>query len=358
MKSRSRLPIITLLLIGGNLVAAFGLLFDPGWAMEFGFRSDHPTLSAAFSSLFLHANVLHLLGNMVFLAAVGAAMELATGTLRFSIVYFVAGLAGVAAHYAVTRRLPEPAPLIGASSCVAGCAAYYSFRYTGLKVPIAPGKAISVAVVTGVWFVLQVVGAFVRLGETEGTAYWAHLGGFAAGVVMSLAFRAPDLGQMRLGHEVLDTMNARGPAAAAQAARLHLQKHPKDPKALWELADALEQMGDTSAEIDVLLQLLDVAEESRMPEVIQRLADARGLTRLPVLRRLQLADRQPMVAKTLLESVVLGDQNEPQRPDALLSLASILRESDAEAAKAHLQTLIDKYPLHPATDVARKRGWI
>ena len=185
MSGRSRLPIVTLLLIAANILAAFILLVTPDLAAGYGFHSNHPSPLAAITSLFLHANVLHLMGNMVFLAAVGAAVELATGSLRFVIVYFVSGLVGVAAHYAITHNAVDPTPLIGASGCIAGCAAYYSVRYTNLRVPIAPRKSLSVASVTGMWLVLQLVGAFIKIGETGGTAFWAHIGGFVAGAILS-----------------------------------------------------------------------------------------------------------------------------------------------------------------------------
>lgn len=358
MSVRSRPPVVTLLLIAANLLAAFALLVDPNLAIDLGFRPDHPSLQGAFTSLFLHANVLHLLGNMVFLAAVGAAVEISSGSLRFAIVYFVAGLAGVAVHYAATRSVQEPAPLIGASGAVAGAAAYYTYRYTSLRVPFAPKLGLSVAAVSGVWLVLQLVGAFVRLGESEGTAYWAHLGGFLAGVVLTFAFRAPDLQQLKLGHEVLERMNARGPAAAVAAAKEHLKRHPKDPKALKDLADGYAALGDVDPEADTLLTLLDVVPEADRPEVLRRLATLGRITRLTPIRRMQLADQHPEVARALLRSVVEGPTNELQRPEALLALAGFEREEHPEAAQALLEELVREYPLHPVVELAKKRGWL
>ncbi|AIE84692.1 rhomboid family protein [Fimbriimonas ginsengisoli] len=358
-----RVPIVTLILIGANLVAAFALIISPSLAEELGFNPARPRLSSAVTGLFLHANLFHLLGNMVFLAAVGAAVELATGSLRFALVYFFAGLCGVAVHYLVTRGTQSPASLVGASGAIAGCAAYYSVRYTGLKVAFAPHRALSVAAVTGIWVILQVVGAFVRVGQTEGgTSYWAHLGGFAGGVLLSLLFRAPDLGQIRLGHEVLEQMNDRGPGAVVTAATRHLEKHPRDLKALWELANAQRLLGEGEAEADVLLRLLEIESEEEVPEVLRRLCQAGRVTRLPTLRRLQLADRirlsSPAIAKALLRSVVEGERSEPQRPDAILSLATLERDESPVRAEELLGELSSEYPMHPAAELARKRGWI
>lgn len=359
-----RVPVVTLLLIAANIVAAFALFVYPEFAYELGFRPDHPSFTGAITGLFLHANLFHLLGNMVFLAAVGAAVELATGSLRFATVYFLSGLAGVGVHYFATRNQADPVPLIGASGAIAGCAGYYSVRYTGLKVAFAPHRALSVAAVTGLWVLLQVAGAFIHIGEADsgGTAFWSHLGGFAAGVVLSFLFRAPDLTQIRLGHEVLDQMNMRGPGAAVASAERHLKQNPNDVKVLWDLAEAQRQLGETDKEADVLIRLVDLESGDQQIEAIRHLCQAGRISRLPTLRRLQLADRvreaSAGVAKALLRSVVDGPKDEIQRPDAILSLAALEREEDQNRSEELLAELAGVYPLHPATDLARKKGWL
>ena len=358
----SRAPILTLLLIGANLAAAFALLLAPGLGREFGFRADSPTLSGAFVGPFLHANLFHLLGNLVFLAAVGAAVEIATGPLRFGLVYFASMLAGVGLHWVVLRHGTAP-PLIGASGAVAGCAAYYGVRYRALRVAIGPNLAVPVLAIVGFWAVVQVVGAFVHLGDDQGgTAYWAHLGGLAMGAILALAFRAPDLGQARIGHEVLDRMNARGPAAAEAAARAHLRRHPDDPRALRDLADALRDLGEPAKESDVLILLLRLEPEGERPALLARLLEIGMAGRLPAARRIAFAEgvkgRHPSLARVLLLSVVDAGADDPQRPEALLALAALEREREPARADALLRELTVRYPLHPACDLARKRGWV
>jgi len=362
VSGRSRLPIVTLLLIAANILAAFILLVAPELAGSLGFWSNHPNFFSAISSLFLHANLFHLLGNMVFLAAVGAAVELATGSVRFVTVYFVSGLVGVATHFLVTHNTHNPVPLIGASGCIAGCAAYYSVRYTSLKVPIAPNRGISVASVTGIWLALQIIGAFVKFGETGGTAFWAHIGGFAAGAILSGIFKAPDLKQMQLGHEVLDQMNARGPAAMEIAAKRHLEVHPNDIKALWDLANAQHSQNEALAESKTLLQIAELGIEQEQIEALRRLCQIGRVSSLTPLKRLQYAgrchDSAPAIEKALLKSVVEGPKDELQRPDAILALAALERESEPQLADTLLNQLKQEYPLHPAVDLARKRGWL
>ncbi len=363
MISRTRLPLVTVLLIAADILASFAIVADPDLVDQYGFRTYHPSILTAFTSLFLHVNLFHLLGNMVFLAAVGAAVELATGSLRFVIVYFAGGLGGVALYYVMTRHSIEPpAPLIGASGCIAGCAAYYSVRYTRLRVPVAPSMAVSVAAVTGLWLLLQIVGAIVKFGHVSGTSFWAHLGGFGAGAVLCVVVRAPDLGQLRLGYEVLERMNARGPDAVAFAAKKHLERHPNDQTALLALADAQASLGEVDAESETLLRLLDVSTETQKPDVLRRLCKIDRANTLPVLKRLQIADQcrpsAPDVARALLRSVVDGPREEPQRPEAMLALIGLEREAEPEKATGLLLELLEAYPLHPAAELARKRGWV
>lgn len=366
MTERSRLPVVTLILIVANLFAAFAVAFSAGGdsdlVAQFGFDPKHPSVLTVFTSLFLHQNLLHLLGNMVFLAAVGAAVELATGSARFAVVYFVSGLFGVLAHTIFTLSSHEPQILIGASGSVAGCAAYYSVRYTHLKVPIAPKKGMSVAVVTGVWLALQLIGAFVHIGESAAVSFWAHIGGVVAGLLLSAVFRAPDLGQARLGHAVLDQMNERGPAAVALAARQHLKGHPNDIRALRQLAEAERQLAHPAAEVSALVTLLELLPEAEQVQPLQRLGEMGKLSVLPSVRRTLLADRfkeaDPSIARLLLASVVEGPDSDPQVPDAMLALAALERDKEPERSNEILKELSEKFPFHAAVELARHRGWI
>jgi len=364
LSEKSRLPIATLILIVANIVAAFALVWQPDLIYDFGFNPLRPTFQSVLACLFLHANLFHLFANMLFLAAVGAAVELATGTLRFFIVYFVSGLAGVGLHALMaTRNISEPHPLVGASGCIAGCAAYYGIRYLGLRVPIAPKFGVPIAAVIGVWLVLQVLGAFKTIGDPNAsTAFWAHLGGFGAGLVMSFVFRAPDLGHLRLGHEVLERMNERGPAAAVAGALRHLEVHPDDPVALQHLVSAHRMMNDADGEAGALLRIIDLLPDESLGPPILRLKELSGLDRLSALSRVKLAEKvgphDVKAACSLLQSIVDGPMVEPQRTDAMLALAGFEREASPEESMKVLAQLRKEYPLHPAVELARARGWL
>jgi membrane associated rhomboid family serine protease len=337
---------------------AFLASFVPDIVDRFGFFSDTPSVTSALVCIVLHQNLLHLLANMVFLAAVGPAVEFATGAIRFLLIFLSGGICGVLLHWIATMNQVFPAPLIGASGGISACAAYYSIRYAHLRVPIVPNVSIPILGVVGLWLGLQALGAIVKIGDpTGGTAFWAHMGGFGCGIILSLAFRAPKLASVQFGHQVLERMNQRGPAATIAAAKQHLATHPSDVKALKELASAYEQIGDVTGELPVLNQLLSVANGQETKLSINRLASLGRLSDLPAIKRMRLAhdleSSDPELATQILQSVI-DEPKETQRPDAILALIDLQNEPDANL----LRQLVDSYPLHPATEIARSRGLI
>lgn len=361
MSRTQRVPIATLLLIAANIGAAFALVWQPDLLGEFGFSVDHPSIFAAVTCLFLHMNLLHLLGNMLFLAAVGPAVEFAAKTWRFIFIYLTGGLVGVGLHFLLSAKHTGEPPLIGASGAVSACAAFFTIRYFRVRVPIAPKIAVPVPLITGVWVFLQVLGAFIKIGsEFEGgTAWWAHIGGFAAGLVWAGLFRAGRDASMQFGHEVLDKMNERGPAAALAAAENHLLSHPGDLLAMQKVVEAARDLGDHQKETDALWKLLDKLPELEQPAILARLDELGELRAIPSLRRTLLAERfknsHPETSQKLLQSVLDNGDEDPQRPEALLALADI-RKSLNEPYEALITELASRYELHPATELAKARG--
>lgn len=361
MSKAGRIPVVALILVAANLFAAFAAAFNPELVTQFGFVTSRPSLTTVFTSQFLHVNLLHLLGNMVFLAAVGPAVELSAGAVRFAVVYLLGGLGGVGAHALLAPS--DAAPMIGASGAVASCAAYYcSMHYGLLRVPLAPRFGASIAALAGLWLVLQVAGAFLSLGGTSGgTAYWAHLGGFSTGLLLALVMRAPSLSRLELGHAVLREMNSRSPAAAVEASRRHLLEHPGDPTALRDLALALGSLGETEEATEIWVRLLDHTPEAAQGPLLSELDRLQRLPELPALRRTLLAERfkasDPELARRLLVSVVEGSREDPERPDAMLALAALEREGSPARAQQLLSELMQSYPMHPAAESARTRGW-
>lgn len=361
MNQPARPPIVTLLLVTGNLLAAFALLFNPDLANQYGFRSNAPSLVSFFTSLFLHGNILHLLGNMLFLAAVGSAVETATGWFRYLVVYFLSGFAGLLLHFVLTKDLGNQVPYLGASGAVAGLIGYYVLRYQAIRVPVVPRLALPILAITLVWLALQIIGAFVRLGDVAGTAYWAHLGGFGMGVLLSGVFRTPDAGQLAFAHQTVQNMSVRGPGAVKIAAERHLKSHPKDVPMWHELAEAAFQLADNPLEVTCQQRIVELGTKDERAVALKRLLEMHRLSALPIRDRVRyaetLAPDEPALAIALLESAA-EDAEGTYRAEVLLALAHHSYETDRAAADRALQTLQADYPLEAATDVARKRGWL
>ena len=157
------------------------------------------TTRTLFSSLFLHGGWLHLLGNMWYLWIFGDNVEDRMGHLRFLFFYAFCGLVAGIAH--ILFNLSSPVPSIGASGAVAGVLGAYLLSYPFARVRtliplflIWPIVELPALIVLGSWFVLQIIHGTAALGGGElagGIAWWAHVGGFVAGMLMIGAFARP-----------------------------------------------------------------------------------------------------------------------------------------------------------------------
>lgn len=349
---------MTLLFIGVSVGAAFYAYVQPDVILMNGFVPDHPSLADALTSIFLHENIIHLLGNMIFLAAVGPLAEQALRPFKFGLLYLLSGLAGVGGHYLLIPATMTFQPLVGASGAVAGAIAYVSVRYWRLKVPIAPSFGVPVWLLASFWVILQIVGGFVQVvDEVAAAAYWSHLAGFLFGLLFSVIFRAPKAAQLELGYEVLERMNERGPAASLRAAESHLESHPKDRKAWQQRIEALRHLGERDKEAEALRDYMPQAGDGELPMMVDRLSALGGLDAIPAGERARMAASYPSVAEPLLTSVI-QDRDAPERPDALLQLAELLSDRDDSRANELLQELKEHHSLHPAADLARAKGLI
>lgn len=147
------------------------------------------------TSMFMHGGWMHLIGNMWFLLVFGDNVEEAMGSIRFVGFYVLCGLAAAAAQ--VIAGPGSLVPMVGASGAIGGVMGAYMMLY-----PMAPvhmlvflGFFITRVVVPaifmlGYWFLLQLLAGTVDRGE-GGVAFWAHVGGFLAGVVLVRIFCNP-----------------------------------------------------------------------------------------------------------------------------------------------------------------------
>ena len=149
------------------------------------------------TSMFLHGGWFHILGNLWFLWVFGDNIEDVMGPLRFIVFYLLCGLA---AAFAQILSDPDSAiPMVGASGAIGGVMGAYALLFPRARVQtlLVLGFYITTIgvpafVMLGYWFLLQILGGLPALGASEGgVAFWAHIGGFVAGLVLIHFFKRP-----------------------------------------------------------------------------------------------------------------------------------------------------------------------
>jgi len=150
-------------------------------------------LFTLFTSMFMHANWLHLFGNMLFLYVFGDNIEDAFGHVGYLVFYIISGLAAALAYIVSILLVPAigdlAAGLVGASGAISGVLGAYIVLYPKTRIislvfyVILPVPAI---IFLGVWFILQWFYGFFDM--SGGVAYWAHIGGFIAGMILASTF--------------------------------------------------------------------------------------------------------------------------------------------------------------------------
>lgn len=143
------------------------------------------------SHMFLHAGFMHFAGNMLFLWIYGDNIEDQMGRWKFLAFYLACGL--VAAGSQILMDPYSPIPMVGASGAVAGVMGGYLLLFPRARVDILfifivffKVFTIPAWIMLGLWFGIQFFGGFSAVGGDGGVAYWAHIGGFVAGIVMTL----------------------------------------------------------------------------------------------------------------------------------------------------------------------------
>ncbi len=141
--------------------------------------------------MFLHGGWLHLIGNMAFMWVFADNVEDGFGHAGFVLFYLVCGVAAALAHVAMSAS--SQVPLIGASGAVAGVLAAYMLLFPQSRVLVLlfmriPVRLTAFWILTG-WFVFQVISALAATPGKGGVAWWAHVGGFMTGFVLTLILR-------------------------------------------------------------------------------------------------------------------------------------------------------------------------
>ena len=212
-----RFPVVTVGLIAANFVVWFWELGHREADIDryayypcsvqgpcLGAARDHLALwEEAFTSIFLHASWLHILGNMLFLWIFGNNVEDALGRVKFLVWYLAAGLVATATQTFVTLHFAPQAdasvPNVGASGAIAGVLGAYFLLYPRARVLTLVGILIlpvPAFLFLGIWFLLQLWEGDMGLTHPEsggGVAFFAHVGGFLFGLltVRLLTSRSP-----------------------------------------------------------------------------------------------------------------------------------------------------------------------
>ena len=210
-----RLPVVTITLIGVNVAVFVFELLLPRWGLtldgffsragmvpyELAHRVDIPPSdlvpwwATPLTSMFMHGGWFHLIFNMLYLWIFGTSVEDLMGRARFVAFYLLCGL--TAAFTQVAVDVESTVPVIGASGAVAGVLGAYIVTWPRERVVTVlvlgvffPVVQMPAWILLGVWFLLQAVQGALSLGGETDVAYFAPIGGFAAGMLLVWAFAA------------------------------------------------------------------------------------------------------------------------------------------------------------------------
>jgi membrane associated rhomboid family serine protease len=192
-----RFPVVTVLLILANLAVFFAWQLKVGLPKSVALAGLTPTelhpisapgVTHLFTSMFMHGGIAHLLGNLWFLWIFGDNVEDEIGRIKFVLFYLLSGVAGAAAHVALNAQ--SNIPMVGASGAISGVLGAYLVLHPSARVKMLflfrfiriPAWAYLL-----IWAGLQVF-ALAQANENAGIriAYWAHIGGFVAGMFLSI----------------------------------------------------------------------------------------------------------------------------------------------------------------------------
>lgn len=190
-------PLVVIALIAANtlLLAATYSANQHAVFSQYGFTPAQPRVATLFSSMFLHAGILHLLGNMWFLWMFGARVENRLGRSAFVLLYFLSGVGASALHYAF--NIESRIPCVGASGAISGVVGAYFVLFPrslfDLEIYLGRFKVktmqtrthVAVSAWIGEQVLLGLLSSYVHFSSV---AFWAHVGGFAGGIVFALVF--------------------------------------------------------------------------------------------------------------------------------------------------------------------------
>jgi membrane associated rhomboid family serine protease len=196
-------PVVTFLLIAINVLMFIRQLLQPEEALNqfvltYGAVPARITqgqqLYSIVTSMFLHGGFMHLAGNMLYLYIFGDNVEALCGHARFLLFYLACGVVAFGSHY-IFAPVSE-IPMIGASGAISGVLGAYALRFPRARVYILLPIflwiyrifRVPAVLVLGIWFLLQLFSGVTTSVSGGGVAWFAHVGGFIAGLLLILVF--------------------------------------------------------------------------------------------------------------------------------------------------------------------------
>tara|TARA_Y100001934_G_C12201221_1_gene701321 strand:- start:472 stop:1113 length:642 start_codon:yes stop_codon:yes gene_type:complete len=195
------IPYATYIILGINVLVYFYQLglanshLERDFIVSFGLIPAQFSTLNIFTSMFIHGSLAHIVGNMWFLWIFGDNIESTLGHYRFLLFYFLCGI--IAALFQVILNVNSQIPMVGASGAIAGVLGAYMIIFPKARVHvfiffiIITTIQIPAQIVLGFWFFIQLSNGLGSMGidTTGGVAWFAHIGGFIAGVCGQKIFR-------------------------------------------------------------------------------------------------------------------------------------------------------------------------
>jgi rhomboid family protein len=198
---RQSTPVMTVLIIVINTFCFLFEVVQPGYMQSafithYALVPDHLRPFSLVTSMFLHGGWFHLIGNMWFLWVFGSHVEDALGSLKFAVFYFVSGIASGVVQ--LMLNLGSAIPTIGASGAIAGVMGGFLILYPRARVVtlifiivFITTVELPAAFMLIYWFIIQLVSglsSFSSFTDQGGVAWFAHVGGFLAGILLVRVF--------------------------------------------------------------------------------------------------------------------------------------------------------------------------
>jgi len=383
---KSRIPFVTYWLIGANVIL-FALAVPFGVqriAEALGYLPSSPNPITIVTHMFLHGGILHLLFNMVFLWCFGPDVEDVLGPILFAALYFACGFAALAIHH-ITSAIFIPSlleePVVGSSGAIAGVMGLHVVRFWRYKVKMVAVLffypmffRVPAILLIGAWFFGQLMlGVNVlttpELAKAVPVAFWAHIGGFSAG--LGFAFLLKLQRQATMEYRWADASSAIEKGRWWQAIEAYqdiAKRFPNDPTPVLQSARCWEATGNKRRMAEAYRTAFELAMQGEYWEIaLDAYADLRQAA--PEMEIPQFAPWQWLTLASLYHHkgrhgpalevyrrIVRAFPESEQAPISLLRSAEIFVERGRNATAVRiLIELLRHYPSSQWAQLAHQR---